>query len=424
MSAGIKVEHVTRVEGHGNIVFNMKENRVEEIRWEVPEAPRFFEAMVKGHSWKEVPLIVSRICGICSIGHTLTAIKAIENAFEVEPSEQTIMLRKLALHAENIQSHVLHVGYLVAPDLFGVGSVIPLAGSEHKETLLKIIRLHRLANNLSDLLAGRTTHPTSLVVGGFSAIPNYLRLTGMTKDLEEALSLTKEIAAAVKDRALPDFSRETEYVALSKEGEYALYDGDIKSSDTGVSRDYREIINEYVVPWSTAKYAKHARDSYMVGALARFNINSSFLSKEGRSVADLFGLKAPCYNPFMNTIAQMAELAHSLEDTLGIINGIRLKNERPVEVKPAKAQAFGACEVPRGLLVHDYSFDEKGYCTKANMIIPTNQNHANIQKDMEAFAPTLVGKSEKEIELALEMLVRAYDPCISCSTHYVSVRFR
>jgi coenzyme F420-reducing hydrogenase alpha subunit len=292
--------------------------------------------------------------------------------------------------------------------------------------LLKIIRLHRLANNLSDLLAGRTTHPTSLVVGGFSAIPNYLRLTGMTRDLEEALSLTKEIAAVVKDRAgaLPDFKRETEYVALSKEGEYALYDGDIKSSDTGVSRDYREIINEYIVPWSTAKYAKHARDSYMVGALARFNINSPLLSKEGRSVADMFGLKAPCYNPFMNTIAQMAELAHSLEDTLNTINGIRMKNERPVEIKPGKAQAFGACEVPRGLLVHDYAFDEKGYCAKANMIIPTNQNHANIQKDMEAFAPTLIGKSEKEIELALEMLVRAYDPCISCSTHYVKVSFK
>lgn len=422
----VNVEHVTRVEGHGNIVFNTKEGKVEEIRWEVPEAPRFFEAMVKEHHWKEIPSIVSRICGICSIVHTLTAIKAIEKAFDVEPSEQTITLRKLALHAENIQSHMLHIGYLVAPDLFGVGSVFPLANSENKEALLKIIKLHRLANNLSDLLAGRTTHPTSLLVGGY-VIPNYFKLTNMVKDLEEGLALTRDVAGVVKDRAnaLPDFKRETEYFALSAEEEYALYDGIIKSSDTGKSEDYKEVLNEYVVPWSTAKHAKHARDSYMVGALARFNINSYHLSKEGKDIADMFGLRAPCYNPFMNTIAQLAEVAHCLEDSIDKINGLKgLKEEKPVEVKPRKSQAFGACEAPRGLLVHDYSFNDGGFCTKANLIIPTNQNHGNIQKDMEFFAPTLLGKSEKEIELALEMLVRAYDPCISCSTHYVKVSFK
>jgi coenzyme F420-reducing hydrogenase alpha subunit len=358
-------------------------------------------------------------------------LKATEDALKVEITEQTVLLRRLAIHAENMQSHILHIGYLIAPDLLGVGSVFPLVGSKHTDSLLKIVRLHRLANEMSDLICGRTIHPIRLVVGGFSVVPTEKQLLHLQKQLEEARGLTKDIASVIHGVAdkLPDFTRETEYIGLRSEDEYALYDGVITSTDTGKFpeyRNYQEVMKEYLVPHSTAKHAKHARDSYMVGALARFNINSDKLHPAAKEVAALFGLKPINYNPFMNTIAQLVEFVHSIEDSLHLIESVLekgLKEEKPVKVNVKAGRGVGIVEVPRGILVHDYTLNSKGYCTKANCIIPTNQNHANIQLDMEKLVPMILDKSEKDIELTLEMLVRAYDPCISCSTHYLDVTF-
>lgn len=246
----IHVEHLTRVEGHGDIFFNAKEGKVENVQWHVTEAPRFFEAMLRGKSYEHLRAITSRICGICSIGHSLASLKATEAALGVEVSEETVLLRRLALHGENMQSHVLHIGYLVVPDLFGVGSVFPMVAT-HKDAVVKIVGLHRLANFMSDLICGRTTHPITLQLGGFSRVPTMGELTDLKARLVASKPVTSEIAgvlASVKGN-VPDFERETEYIALVDENRYALYDGDIGSSDTGshpVSY-YRSITNEYVV---------------------------------------------------------------------------------------------------------------------------------------------------------------------------------
>jgi len=427
----INVEHVTRVEGHGNIVLNVKKGKIEKVQWQVSEAPRFFEAMLRGRHYDELRPITSRICGICSIGHSLASLKATEDALDIEISKQTGILRRLAINAENMQSHILHVGYLAVPDLFGVGSVFPLVGSKNQDALLKIVKLHRISNEMSDLVCGRTTHPIRLIVGGFSMIPTEKELLNLKKDLEDAIKMTKEVAEVVKSVAgnFPDFERETEYIALTSDDEYALYDGDIASTDTGRHpeyKDYRSIMQEFVVPHSTAKHAKHKRESYMVGALARFNLNSNQLHPIAQDVANMFELKPICYNPFMNNVAQLVEFVHNIEDSIKWIDKLvddGIEDEKPVSVIPKAGRGVGIVEVPRGILVHDYTLDEKGRCLKANCIIPTNQNHANIQKDMEELVPQILNKPEKEIELNLEMLVRAYDPCISCSTHYIDVNF-
>ncbi len=427
----INVHHVTRVEGHGNIILDVNRGEIEKLQWQISEAPRFFEAMLRGRHYDELRAITSRICGICSIGHSLCSLKATEDALDVKISEQTDILRHLAINGENMQSHILHVGYLAAPDLFGVGSVFPLVGSKNEGVLLDIVKLHRLSNEMSDLICGRTTHPIRLVVGGFSMIPKERQLIDMKKRLKDSLKTTFNVADAVLSVAdkLPDFTRETEYIALSSKKEYALYDGDINSTDTGRHKDkskYKDVLKEYIVPQSTAKYAKHNRESYMVGALARFNLNSEQLHPQAQQVAEMFNLKAINYNPFMNNIAQLVEFLHNIEDSIMQIDKLLdkgLKQQKPKKVKIKKGRGVGLVEVPRGLLVHDYTYDYKGDCTKANCIIPTNQNHANIQHDMEKFVPEILDKSEKEIELNLEMLVRAYDPCISCSTHYLDVKF-
>ena len=418
----INVEHLTRVEGHGNIVMNAKNGKISQVEWQISEAPRFFESFVRGRPYGELAHITSRICGICSIGHSLASLKATETALDIEISEQTLLLRKLALHGENMQSHILHVGYLVAPDLFGAGSVIPLVGSA-PEAVKKIIALHRLANEMSALICGRTTHPISLLPGGFSHIPHERLLQDLRSQLVDGIAVCEQVAELILQQAsaLPDFSRETEYIALVSPDEYALYDGMIGSTDTGKHPvdEYESICNEYVVPQSTAKYCKHARESYMVGALARFNLNADALSKQAKLWARKFGLEPVSYNPFMNNIAQLVEYVHSVEDSIAILDlllerGVD-RQEPPTKVQVHAGRGVGAVEVPRGILFHDYTYDRNGICTKANCVIPTNQNHNNIQKDMEAFAPMLLDKSKKEIELNLEMLVRAYDPCISCS---------
>lgn len=428
----INVHHLTRVEGHGNIVLDAKNGKIEQIQWQVPEAPRFFEAMLRGRPYYELRPITSRICGICSIGHSLASLKATEDALGIKITKQTDILRHLAINAENMQSHILHIGYLVAPDLFGVGSVFPLVGSEHQDALLKIVKLHRLSNEMSDLVCGRTTHPITLVVGGFSAVPKEKQLKVLKEHLKDALETTLDVADVIKTVAdkLPNFTRETEYIALTHKDEYALYDGDVASTDTGILKDYKDYksyMQEYVVPQSTAKYAKHHRESYMAGALARFNLNSKKLHKNAQKTAKLFGLKPTCYNPFMNNIAQLVEFVHNIEDSIMWIDELidkGIKDEKPVQFKIKKGRGVGIVEVPRGILAHDYTLDKDGKCTKANCIIPTNQNHGNIQHDMEKFAPEIIDRPEKEIELNLEMLVRAYDPCISCSTHYLDVKFK
>ncbi|MDH7506422.1 MAG: Ni/Fe hydrogenase subunit alpha [Candidatus Thermoplasmatota archaeon] len=427
----VHVEHLTRVEGHGNIELNVKNGKIEKLQWSVIEAPRFFEAMLRGQHYNELRPITSRICGICSIGHSLASLKATEDALGVKITEQTALLRRLAIHGENMQSHILHIGYLVAPDLFGVGSVFHLIGTKYKETVLKIVKLHRLANEMSDIICGRTIHPIRLVVGGFSVLPNKKQLLDLRKRLEESKNITNDLAMVIKSVAdkFPSFKRETEYIGLSAEDEYALYDGVINSTDTGTFKDYKnyqKITNEYVVPQSTAKYTKHARKSYMVGALARFNLNSKNLHPAAKEIAKMFNLKPINYNPFMNTIAQLVEFVHSTNDSINLIDKILekgLKEEKPIKPKVKASKGVGIVEVPRGILIHDYTLNSKGYCIKANCIIPTNQNHANIQFDMEKIVPEIIDRPQKEIELTLEMLVRAYDPCISCSTHYLDVKF-
>ena len=423
----IDVHHVTRVEGHGNIVVEVRDGNIETVRWEISESPRFFEAMLKRRHWDEAHHITSRICGICSIGHTLASIKATEAAFGIQPSEQTVLLRKLALHGENLQSHVLHYYFLAAPDFLGAPSVVPLVSS-HPEVVKRALRLKKLANDTCDMIAGRTTHPVSLVPGGMAKLPTPSLLKELRGMLERGLGdldATVELFATLD---IPDFSRETEYIALTNPGEYALYDGEIASTDGGTwpDSDYLKVAHEFSVPHSTAKHVRHNRDSYMVGALARFNNNPNQLTPLAARAAERLGLKAVCYNPFMNNVAQVVETVHNVGDSISIIDSLleRGIKEEPFEVKAVSGRGVGCCEVPRGILFHDYTYDEKGNIVRANCVIPTNQNHRNIQHDMEKLLPEILDRPKEEITLMLEMLVRAYDPCISCSTHLLEVRFR
>ncbi|MGI2335598.1 MAG: Ni/Fe hydrogenase subunit alpha [Dehalogenimonas sp.] len=418
----IKVNQLTRVEGHGNIHLEATDGKLDRVLWEVTESPRFFEWMLRDRNYEDVSIISSRICGICSIAHTTASLQATEAAFNIKLSEQSWLLRKLLYDAELLESHVLHVLFLVAPDFLGVDSVIPLVAT-HGDVVVMAVRLKKLAYNLAEVLAGRKTHPITPVVGGWSKLPDVDALKSIRQRLEKAMEDMDTMVAVVKSLApgIPDFQRPTEYVALKDNKEYAFITGKIASSDGGTTalNDYAQVTNEFCVPHSSSKFTKHKRDSYMVGALSRFNLNSDQLLPKAKKAARELGLKAPIHNPFMISVAQTVETVHAIEDAINIIDKLLARglHEEEVKVKPRAGRGVGIVEAPRGMLIHDYTYDDNGHIVSANCIIPTGQNHMSIQKDFDALAPTILEQPEEEIRHTLEMLVRAYDPCISCSVH-------
>jgi len=422
----IDLHHLTRVEGHGNIVINASKGVLEQCDLEIVEAPRFFEAMLRGLPYEQASHLASRICGICAVTHATASLRAVENALGVQNSPQTSLLRLLNLYGEILDSHILHVYMLVAPDLLGVGSVIPLAKSA-PEVVLRALRMKKLAGDICGFVCGRHTHPIGMMVGGFTHLPTEEQLINLDERLQDTRQDVDATVELFQSLTLPDFERDTEYIALRKDDEYCFMDGEITSTDGGSwpLELYREVTNEFQVAHSTAKHARHQRQSYMVGALARYNINQDKLHPKARSAANALDLGTKTTNPYMNTTAQVVEIVHCVEESIQTIqrlleNGI--KPEEPAKPSRISGGGVGACEAPRGTLFHNYVIKNE-IISDANCVIPTAQNLANIEADMQVLVPSILDRTSDEISQQVEMLVRAYDPCISCSAHTLEVTF-
>jgi coenzyme F420-reducing hydrogenase alpha subunit len=420
INMNIDVHHLTRVEGHGNIHVVVENGKLVDAKWEVVETPRFFEAMLRGMSLEMAHLLTARICGICSIGHALASLRTMENALGIEIPETAKKIRHLAKHGETLQSHVLHLFFLAAPDFLNAGSVIPLVQS-NRDVVEIALRLKKLGNDMCDVLAGRTTHPVSFCVGGINRVPDKKELRKLRDNISARMNDVKQTVKLFKTLELPDFTRETEFVSLKGKEDYPWIGGDLISTDGVVKNedDYLGMTNEYVVDFSTSKFTKLSRKSFAVGALARINNNYKFL--KAKDVAEEFGLKPVNHNPFMNNIAQLVEVAHVMVESQEMIDEL-LDNSLDdicAEYDVKEGEGVGAVEVPRGILYHHYRVNKKGLIEKANCVIPTTQNNANIHYDMADLVEHEVnkGKTDSEVKKLCEMLVRAYDPCISCSVH-------
>lgn len=434
----VNVHYLTRVEGHGDITVDVKNGELKDCRFSVIESPRFFETMLRGRLVYEAQHLTSRICGICACGHSLASLKASEKAIGVVPDEQTILLRKLLLYLEQMDSHVLHAYILVAPDLLGVKSIMPLVKT-HRTVIDRALRMKKLSDWGGTVLAGRHTHPISFCIGGLTRLPEKAELEKLRAMMVEARADYDETVELFKKLKFPEFERKAQYVALSNDEEYAFYEGKINVDGRKLvdAQDYLDVIKEEVRDYSSAKFVTVNSAPYMVGALARFNLNGHQLDKKSLQIASDLGLKRPCYNTFMNTVAQVVEWGHCQEKSIEILErlikeGINeekvlstmfpLKDQWPIKTKAGRG--VGSVEVPRGILFHDYTVNSGGEVTAANCIIPTNQNINNLEADMKKIVPEIVGhQSQEEMRLTLEMLARAYDPCISCSTHLLDVKF-
>jgi sulfhydrogenase subunit alpha len=422
----VNLHHITRLEGHGNIVVDVENGILQQCELEIVEAPRFFEAMLRGRDYRQAPKLASRICGICAVAHATTAIRAVEKALGVEPSEQTVLLRKLNYYGEMLDSHLLHVYMLVAPDLLGAESVVSLAKST-PGIVLRALRMKQLAGDICKAISGRHTHPIAMTVGGFTHYPSPDEVNALRERLQGIRSDVDDTVADFQGLRMPDFERDTEYMALTKEDEYCFIDGDISSTDGGAwpVEQYRQVTNEYLTAHSSAKHTHHQRNAYMVGALARFNLNHRQLHPKAKSAARALDITPKCTNPYKITTAQIVELVHCYENAILMLDQLLARGiamEEPVKPMSLSGEGVGACEAPRGTLYHHYVI-QAGYLSEADCIIPTGQNLANIEADMRALIPQVMHREASEITQSLEMLVRAYDPCISCSTHMLQVDF-
>ena len=422
----ITIDGLTRIEGHGNIVVDIRDGSVKDVRLEVVEPPRFFEALLRGRHYEETAHIISRICGICSASHCSASLKAIEDALGIRVSAQTTLLRELALCAETIQSHILNLYFLVLRDMMGTPSALTILRTE-PTTMEPALKLKALANHISTVLNGRSLHPIAFVPGGTTHLPERTELVEIRDRLYAATSLIERIWQRFKGFSPPEFELIREFISLRARRGYGFYHGIPYSSIDGTieQADFASWITEYVASHSTAKQAKSPHGTYMVGALARLNNNHRRLKPLARRLLKDAPFTIPCHIPFMNNLAQIIECMHLVEYAIEIIDRLVSTGLKPSPpAGPTRyGRGIGIVEAPRGILYHSYTIGEDGTIESANCIIPTAQNLRSIEEDLRELTPRLIPSGKEAVVRWIEGLVRAYDPCISCSTHIMDVDF-
>ncbi len=415
----INLEHITKIEGHASLRLKIRNNKVEVCELRAIEGSRYFEGFMRGRMFNEASEISSRICGICSASHTICSIQAIENALRIEPSDQTIMLRKLMMIGERIRSHATHLYFLSLPDYMGYESALDMV-KKHKETVQTAFALMQTGNNIIYTIAGRDLHPVSVTIGGFLKLPEQEQIIKMSREVENAKKHALKTVRLFSKLKYPKFARKTEHFSLFRRGEYATLYGDLNSeSRLFLQNEFHKYIREYHVPYSNANFVVKEGKSYMVGALSRLINNEKYLSRDAKK-AHKIKLES---NPFLNNYAQSVELVHAIDEAIYICNSLKIRKEKLCKSEPRAGYGISAVEAPRGTLFHEYVMDNKGKILKANIVTPTAQYLRNLEDDMRAHISTLVNKPKSKIISEAEKLIRAYDPCFSCSTHFLETKF-
>ncbi len=419
----IRVEYVSRVEGQGAVdLFVSKDGELIDAKVRVYEPTRFFEALMVGRKYDELMELAARICGICPVSHEITALRAVEEAIGLEVSEATKRLRKLMAMSAFISSHVLSIYFLTLPDYFGYNDLIEVA-KENPELLKRGFELKKLGNDLTELIGGRSVHPVTAVVGRFTNAIKKRDAETMRKRFIEAKSDALETVDLFKGLEIPKFTRKCEHMAISSPEEYAINEGMLASTE-GIKvpqREYRQFVEENQVQHSNAKHSNvKGRTSYLVGPLARVNINLDQLSPDARRAAKSVGLNVPNYSPFKSPIARAVEVVHCIDECAEILETMPY-SEEPSLIKLRAGDGYAITEAPRGINYHHYSLNRGGIVTKADIAPPTCQNYRNMEMDLIELVPTILDLQDDEIAHRCQMLIRAYDPCISCSVHSIKI---
>lgn len=420
----ITISHVTKVEGHASLTLKIRKDRVEKCQLEAIEGARFFEGLLEGRPCIEAHEITSRICGICSSSHAVCSLMAVENALKVRVSKQTKLLRELLLIGERIRSHATHLYFFVLPDYMGYESAIEMASSNRKK-IDDALALITLGNRIVEIVGGREIHPFTCVLGGFTNVPKKEEFDTLLEQLKKSRGVAAETAGLFEDLHYPEFERNREHLCLKEKSKYPSMGGRIYS-DRGFNvrqGDYHKYLEEYIEPYATAKFAVKKGKEYSVGALARMDDCYKLLSDGAKKLNKK--IKISSDNPFHNNFAQALEIMHWIETAIGILQKNKFKKEEIKDIKIRKGRGIAVIEAPRGMLFYDYHIGKDGNITKANIITPTCQNLRSMELDIKAYVEVLLKEKagKEKLVLEIEKLIRAHDPCFSCSTHFLKVKW-
>ena len=421
----LNVGTLTRVEGEGALHVTLKDGTLESVELNIYEPPRFFEAFLRGRAHTEPPDLTARICGICPVAYQVSACNAIEDACGVDVDPELVALRRLLYCGEWIHSHVLHIYLLHAPDFLGYPDAIALARDE-REIVERGLRLKKAGNQLMEFVGGRSIHPINVRLGGFYSVPGRSQFAPLTEQLRRALDDALATVEWVSGFDFPDLELDHEMLALSQAGQYPIENGVIARSAGRAFPlvDFTEHVRESQVPHSTALHATLDGDRYLTGPLARYCLNSSALSPIAAQAAAAAGLSAECRNPFRSIIVRAVEVVYAIEEALRIIDGYQRPARSFVDVPAAAGVGHGVSEAPRGLLYHRYRIDEGGLVSAATIIPPTSQNQAAIEADLARLVSDNLALDDAALTALCEQLIRSYDPCISCSVHFLTLTVR
>ncbi len=420
----IRVAAMTRVEGEGSLRIRLSDGQIDQVQLRIFEPPRLFEAFLRGRAIEDVPDITARICGICPVAYQMSSVHALEQALGVQTPPELRSLRRLLYCGEWIESHSLHVHLLHAPDFLGYDSVLEMA-KDFPDEVNRGLRLKKHGNQLLDVLGGRSVHPVNVAVGGFHRLPRRDELAPLVDDFAWGLEAAIEATRWVAGFDFPSFERPYGFVALSHPHEYAMSEGQIRTSD-GLAFDaaqFAQHFREQQVPHSTALQAVRVDTggTYFLGPLARVNLNRGQLLPRARKLADEIGLEDPCRNPFKSIIARSIEVVQAYEEALMLLRSYRPSRRARVAYTYRAGAGAAATEAPRGMLYHRYEVDAEGTIVAATIVPPTSQNQGQIEDDLRHYLPAQLAQPDEQVAAACERLVRSYDPCISCSTHFLKV---
>jgi coenzyme F420-reducing hydrogenase alpha subunit len=419
----IKTDYLARVEGEGAMLVKIAGGRVEEVKLNIYEPPRFFEAFLRGRAFGEAPDITARICGICPVAYQMSACHAMEDACGVEVDGQLRALRRLLYCGEWIESHTLHVYMLHLPDFLGYESAIELA-RDNPDAVAKALELKKIGNEVMTVVGGREVHPINVRVGGWYRAPRRKELQPLVEKLERAREIALETVRFTAGLDFPDYEQDYELVALDQPGEYPIDEGRIVSNrglDIAVS-EYDDHFVEEHVPWSNALHSQiRERGSYLCGPLARFALGADRLSPLAAEAAKEAGLEAGERNPFRSIVVRAVELVYAADEALRLIAEYEEPDAPAVEVEPRAGVGYGCTEAPRGILYHRYELDEDGTILDAKIVPPTSQNQRTIEEDLRGVVERSLDVPDDELALLCEQTIRNYDPCISCATHFLTL---
>ncbi len=419
----IRVDYLARVEGEGALDLRISDGRITSAQLNIFEPPRFFEAFLRGRGYTETPDIVARICGICPIAYQMSAVHAIENAFGVKVDGQLRALRRLIYCGEWIESHGLHVVMLHAPDFLGYPDAIQMA-RDHGDAVRNGLALKKAGNEIMRILGGREIHPVNVKAGGFHRIPTRAELAPVAENLKRARELAEGLVCWVAAFSFPDFTRDYEFVALRHPDEYPFNEGRLVSNrgiDIDIA-DYEMEFEERHVAHSTALHSVvKRRGAYLVGPLARYALNFDRLPQEVQALAREAGLDPVCRNPFQSIVVRALEVVYACGEALRLIAAYEPPDLASVPVMPRAGVGFGCTEAPRGICWHRYGFEADGTIATARIVPPTSQNQPSIEADLAAIAAPIVDRPDEIIRARCEQSIRNYDPCISCSAHFLQL---